>query len=80
MQNKKKRVLEFQVPVSDLNIRVVLAPYPTRIRSCSIRVLPVSAPNIKIPEFVTEKMGICTICIRYLTDIPDPFLPLHLSQ
>jgi hypothetical protein len=27
--------------------RVVLAPYPTRIRTCTIRVLPVSVPNIK---------------------------------
>jgi hypothetical protein len=35
--------------------RVVLAPYPTRIRSFSIRVLPVSVPNIKIPESVSEK-------------------------
>jgi hypothetical protein len=26
---------------------VVLAPYPTRIRSCTIRVLPVFVPNIK---------------------------------
>jgi hypothetical protein len=35
--------------------RVVLAPYPTRIRSYSIRVLPVSVPNIKLPEPVSEK-------------------------
>jgi hypothetical protein len=28
--------------------RVVLAPYPTRIRSYTIWVLPVSIPNIKI--------------------------------
>jgi hypothetical protein len=35
--------------------RVVLAPYPTRIRSCSIRVLPVYVPNIKIPESVSKK-------------------------
>jgi hypothetical protein len=34
---------------------VVLAPYPTRIRSYSIRVLPVSVPNIKLPEPVSEK-------------------------
>jgi hypothetical protein len=35
--------------------RVVLAPYPTRIQSYSIRVLPVSVPNIKLPESVSEK-------------------------
>jgi hypothetical protein len=34
---------------------VVLAPYPTRIRSYSIRVLPVFVPNIKLPESVSEK-------------------------
>jgi hypothetical protein len=53
--------------------RVVLIPYPTRIRSYSIRVLPVSVPNIKIPESVSEKLGICTICIRYPTGIADLF-------
>jgi hypothetical protein len=56
--------------------RVVLAPYPTRIRSFNIRVLPVSVPNIKIPEFVSEKTGICTIRIWYPMGIPDPFSPL----
>jgi hypothetical protein len=56
--------------------RVVLVLYPTRIRSYSIRVLPVSVPNIKIHESVSEKMGICTICIRYPTGIPDPFSSL----
>jgi hypothetical protein len=35
--------------------RVVLAPYLTRIRSYSIRVLPVSVLNIKLPESVSEK-------------------------
>jgi hypothetical protein len=35
--------------------RVFLVPYTTRIRSYSIRVLPVSVPNIKIPESVSEK-------------------------
>jgi hypothetical protein len=35
--------------------RVVLAPYPTRIRSCTIRVLLVSVPNIKILVSVSEK-------------------------
>jgi hypothetical protein len=33
--------------------RVVLTPYPTQIRSFNIRVLPVSIPNIKIPESVS---------------------------
>jgi hypothetical protein len=76
MQKKKKRVPEFRVPISDTNIRVVLVPYPNRIRSYSIRVLPVTIPNIKITEFVSEKTIICTICIWYPTDIPDPFSPL----
>jgi hypothetical protein len=57
--------------------RVVLAPYPTLIRSYSIRVLPVSALNIKLPESVSKKVGICTIRIRYLMGIPDPFSPLR---
>jgi hypothetical protein len=35
--------------------RVVLAPYLIRIQSCSIRILLVSVPNIKIPESVSEK-------------------------
>jgi hypothetical protein len=57
--------------------RVVFVPYPTRIRSYSIRVLSVSVLNIKIPESVSENTGICTIRIRYPTGIPpDPFSPL----
>jgi hypothetical protein len=35
--------------------RVVLASYPTQIRSYSIRVLPVSVLNIKLPESISEK-------------------------
>jgi hypothetical protein len=35
--------------------RVVLTPYLTRIRSYSIRVLPVSVPNIKLPKSVSKK-------------------------
>jgi hypothetical protein len=35
--------------------QVVLASYPTRIRSCGIRVLLVSVLNRKIPESVSEK-------------------------
>jgi hypothetical protein len=46
--------------------RVVLALYPSRIRSYTIRVLPVS---------VSEKTCICTIRIRYPAGIPDPFSP-----
>jgi hypothetical protein len=34
---------------------VVLALYPTRIRICTIRVLPVSVPNIKILKYVSKK-------------------------
>jgi hypothetical protein len=56
--------------------RVVIAPYPIRIRSFSIRVLPVSVPNIKIPESVSEKTGICTIRTWYPTGISDPYSPL----
>jgi hypothetical protein len=71
MQKNKKWVLEFRVLVSDPEYpgiyRVVLVPYPTRIRSYSIRVLPVSVPNIKIPGFISEKTGICTIRIWYPT-------------
>jgi hypothetical protein len=48
MQKKKKRVPEFRVPVSDPNIRVFTGSplYPTRIRSCSIRVLLVSEKRV----------------------------------
>jgi hypothetical protein len=60
--------------------RVVLAPYPTRIRRYSIRVLLVSVPNIKILLFVSEKTGIYTIRIWYPTGIPDPFSPLSLMH
>jgi hypothetical protein len=56
--------------------RVVFAPYLTRIRSCIIRVLLVSVPNIKIHESVSKKTGICTIRIRYTAGIPDPFSSL----
>jgi hypothetical protein len=35
--------------------RVLLTPYPTRVRSCTIRVLSVFVLNIKIPESVSEK-------------------------
>jgi hypothetical protein len=55
--------------------RVVLVSYLTRIWSCSIRV---SVPNIEIPESVSEKMGICTIRIRYPTSILDPFSPKYV--
>jgi hypothetical protein len=42
-------------PIYPSIFRLVLAPYLTRIQSYSIRVLPVSAPNIKLPESVSEK-------------------------
>jgi hypothetical protein len=48
--------------------RVVLTSYTTRIRNCTIWVLLVSIPDIKIPE--------STIHTRYSTGIPDPFSPL----
>jgi hypothetical protein len=54
MEAMKKRVPEFRPNYLGI-YRVVLAPYPTRIQSFSIRVLPVSVPNIKIPESVSEK-------------------------
>jgi hypothetical protein len=51
MQKKKKtgtRILGTRIRPEYPGIyRVVLAPYPTRIQSCTIRVLPVSVPNIK---------------------------------
>lgn len=53
---------------------VVLALYP--IQTCTIRVLPLCVPGIKIPESVYEKMGIYTIRIQYPMGIPDPFPPL----
>jgi hypothetical protein len=56
--------------------RVVLAPYRTQIRNYSIRILPISVPNIKIPESVSEKTDIYTISIRYPTGILDPFSSL----
>lgn len=54
--------------------RVVLALYP--IRTCTIRVLPICVPGIKIPESVYEITGIYTIRIQYLMGIPDLFPPL----
>jgi hypothetical protein len=75
---------EKRVPVSDPEYsgiyRVIPAPYPSRIRSCSIRVLHIFAPNIKIPESVSENTGICTIRIRYPTGIPDPFSPIRITS
>jgi hypothetical protein len=76
LRRKRKRVSEFRVLVSDPNIQVVLAPYPTRIRSYIIQVLPVSVPNIKLPESVSEKTDICTTGIQYPTVISNPFSPL----
>jgi hypothetical protein len=80
MQKKKKRVPEFRGtrirPEYQGIYRVVLVSYPTRIRSYSVRVLPVYVTNIKIRESVSEKTGICTTRIRYPTGIPDPFSPL----
>jgi hypothetical protein len=78
----RKRKNGFQIPGTRIRpeytsiYRVVLVPYPTRIRSYSIRVLPVSVPNIKIIESVSEKTGICIIRIRYPIGILDPFSPL----
>jgi hypothetical protein len=46
----------------------------------SIRVLPVSVPNIKLPEPVSEKTGICTTHIRYPTGILDSFSPLQRER
>jgi hypothetical protein len=79
---QKKRKTSTRIPGTRIRpeyssiYRVVLAPYSTRIRSYSIRVLPISVPNIKLPESVSEKTGICTIRIRYPTGIPNPFSPL----
>jgi hypothetical protein len=56
MQEKKKRVPGTRIrPKYPGIFRVVLDPYPTQIRSYSIRVLPVSVPNIKLPESISEK-------------------------
>jgi hypothetical protein len=81
---KEKRVPEFRVPVSDPEYpgiyRVIPASYPSRIRSCSIRILHVFAPNIKNTRIRIQKTGICTIRIRYPTGIPDPFSPLRITS
>jgi hypothetical protein len=70
MQKKKKRIPEYSCIY-----RVVLAPYPTRIRSCTIQVLPVSVSNIKIVESVSEKTNIYTIHIQYRRVYPICFHP-----
>ena len=79
-EKKRKRVSEHQVPVSVSiypgSYRVLLAPYPTRIRWPTIRVLPVSVLDKKIPVSISEKTGIFTIRILYTLGIPDPFSPL----
>ena len=73
MQKKKKWVPEFRVPRIRPEYpgiyRVVLAPYPTRIWSYNIRVLPVSVPNIKLPESVSEKNGY----LHYPYPVPDGY-------
>jgi hypothetical protein len=66
-------------------------PYPTRISgylpsnigsvsdpNLKLHYLGITriVPNIKISVFVSEKTGICTICIWYPADIPDLFSPL----
>jgi hypothetical protein len=59
--------------------RVILAPYPIRIRSYTIRVLPVSVPNIKIPVSVSEKWSRISTRIRYPFRVPYPFSPLFVE-
>jgi hypothetical protein len=81
MQKKKKtgtRIPGSRIrPEYSVIYRVVLVPYPTRIRSYSIRVLPVSVPNIKITESVSEKRVFAlSLSGRYPTGISNPFLPL----
>jgi hypothetical protein len=56
--------------------RVVLAPYLTQIRSCTIRVLLVSVPNIKILVLVSEKWSRISTRIGYPFRVPCPFSTL----
>jgi hypothetical protein len=55
--------------------RVVLAPYPTRIRSYSIRVLPLSVPNIKLPKSVSEKRVLTLLVSGTRRVYPTRFTP-----
>jgi hypothetical protein len=70
-------------------------PYPTQIfgylsgspRSVSVPNLKLHYPGITCirPEYKNtwifiQKMSICTICIRYLVGIPNPFSPLELGS
>jgi hypothetical protein len=59
--------------------RVVLAPYPTRIRSHTIRVLPVSVPNLKNTRIRIRKM----VPNQYPYPVPvsgtlPVFTPIHV--
>ena len=60
-EKKRKRVSEHQVPVSVSiypgSYRVLLAPYPTRIRWPTIRVLPVSVLDKKNTRIHIRKNG-----------------------
>jgi hypothetical protein len=60
--------------------RVVLAPYPTRIRRCTIRVLSISVPNIKILVSVSEKWSRISTRIWYPFQVPCPFSPLDARE
>jgi hypothetical protein len=75
MQKKKKRVPEFRPEYSGI-YRVVLALYPTRIWSCTIRVLPVSVPNIKISVSVKKRVFALSVSGTQRV-YPTRFHPYH---
>jgi hypothetical protein len=85
MQKKKKKT-GTRIPGTHIRheypgiYQVVLVPYPTRIRSCTIRVLPVSVPNIKIPVSVSEKWSRISTRIRYPFRVAYPFSPLLATR
>jgi hypothetical protein len=60
--------------------RVVLALYPTRIRSYTIRVLPVSVLNKKNTCTHIRKWSRISTHIRYPFRVPYPFSPLTLPH
>jgi hypothetical protein len=73
---KYYRVPGSRVPVSARGCRVFTGYCSSRIRDDSIRVVPVSVPNIKLPVSVSEKTSRISIRIRYPVRVPDPFSPL----
>jgi hypothetical protein len=72
MQKKKKMGTRIRPEYMGIS-RSVSDPNP-KLHYSDINRIHSEYKNIRI---CIEKTGICTIRIRYPTDIPDPFLPLY---